>query len=241
MEIIDRLLRVEANVIVIAGDFAAATTPIWKSAMEKLLTYCDHAIYVPGNHEYYRSTPAECHEIFATMAERSSRFHWLDCSEVTISGVIFAGASLWFQDCAEVQLHKKRLNDFSYIRGFDPWVFEQSTRAREFFANTTASVCVSHHLPSDRSIHPYHEGDPLNCFFVNNVTADAYHLPKLWIHGHTHHNAAYVLPSPYPGHKCRVVCNPIGYPGQETGFWDGWTFDFDALRWGRSYEEALGD
>jgi plasmid maintenance system antidote protein VapI/Icc-related predicted phosphoesterase len=233
IEIIDRLLRIDANVIAIAGDFAAATTPIWASAMEKLLAYCDHVIYVPGNHEYYNSTPAECHEIFSAMAARSSRFHWLDFDYVTISGVTFAGASLWFQDCTEVQVHKKGLNDFNYIREFTPWVFEQSARAREFFANSTANVFISHHLPSERSVASHYKGKPLNCFYVNDVITGAYHLPKLWIHGHTHNACDYPLPSPYPNEECRVVCNPIGYPGQMTGFMNSWVFDFDAM-------EAIG-
>jgi calcineurin-like phosphoesterase family protein len=241
VEIIDRLLRVDANVIVIAGDFATGTTPIWKSAMEKLLAYCDHVIYVPGNHDYYRSSPAECHDVFATMAAASSRFHWLDCDYVTISGVTFAGASLWFQDCGDVQIHKSKLNDFNYIRDFDPWVFEQSARAREFFANITANVFISHHLPSERSVASHYKVSPTNCFYLNDVTTGARHLPKLWIHGHTHSACEYVLPSPYPDQECRVVCNPVGYPKQMTGFDESRVFDFDELRWGRSFNEALAN
>jgi predicted phosphodiesterase len=37
---------------------------------------------------------------------------------------------------------------------------------------------------------------------------------KYWVHGHTH------TPFDYMIEGCRVICNPCGYPGQDTGFND---------------------
>jgi hypothetical protein len=35
---------------------------------------------------------------------------------------------------------------------------------------------------------------------------------KYWIHGHTHTHFDYKIG------ECRVICNPRGYPNENTGF-----------------------
>ena len=35
---------------------------------------------------------------------------------------------------------------------------------------------------------------------------------KYWCHGHTHNAFNYMIGD------CRVICNPLGYPGQNTNF-----------------------
>ncbi len=74
-------------------------------------------------------------------------------------------------------------------------------------------VVVSHHLPSDGSVHPRYAGSELNPAFASRID-DTVGLADLWLHGHTHESADYLLEKPN-GHPTRVVCNPRGYSRYE--------------------------
>jgi len=74
--------------------------------------------------------------------------------------------------------------------------------AQPFDGNT---VVVTHHSPSERSVHPRFLGDPLTGAFVTDLP-DLLDQVHLWIHGHHHDSSDFVE------RGCRVVCNPRGYP-----------------------------
>lgn len=78
-----------------------------------------------------------------------------------------------------------------------------------------ATIVMTHHAPSIRSVHGRYKGDALNGAYASNLE----HLMSdydidLWIHGHTH------TPFDYMVGKTRVICNPRGYAGygEKTGF-----------------------
>ena len=74
-------------------------------------------------------------------------------------------------------------------------------------------IIVTHHLPSVRSIPVRFSRSPLNPAFALDLEAlITVYQPDLWIHGHTHDACDYRLGD------TRVVCNPRGYPGEQTGF-----------------------
>ena len=79
-------------------------------------------------------------------------------------------------------------------------------------------VVCSHHAPSHSSIH-YTYKQPrystMNGAFVSNLDEFIMDHPqiKLWTHGHVHNVFDYTIG------ETRVVCNPRGYPGENTE-WD---------------------
>jgi predicted phosphodiesterase len=87
---------------------------------------------------------------------------------------------------------------------FKSWLQQQM--AQPFEGKT---VVVTHHAPSAKSL-----------FYSDTITNPCYASPwddlaegvDLWVHGHTHRA------NDYPIGDCRVVINPKGYPGQDTGF-----------------------
>ena len=64
---------------------------------------------------------------------------------------------------------------------------------------------MTHHAPSERSVHPRFQGDSLTDAFVTDPP-DLLEQAQVWIHGHHHDSSDYVE------RGCRVVCNPSGYP-----------------------------
>ena len=52
----------------------------------------------------------------------------------------------------------------------------------------------------------------IESYFCNDMDVDVACLePVLWVHGHTHDSLDYMI------EKTRVICNPYGYYGTDTG------------------------
>lgn len=218
-----------ADLIVLAGDIARPAQALaWASALGKPV------LYVPGNHEFYGSSPqATLGTLRALSAGTGVTI--LSDEQIVIGGVRFLGSTLWtdfelygagdgLRDAQEQGA--AMLRDFSRIR-LDPpdeglfqphhsralhlrsraWL---AARLAEPFAGNT--VVITHHAPSPRSVHPRFAESPINPCFVSDLEPlmSGEHA-RLWIHGHTHNSFDYQVQG------TRVLCNPRGYcPGSMT-------------------------
>lgn len=80
---------------------------------------------------------------------------------------------------------------------------------RQFFNSHDAknSLVVTHHAPSIRSLPERRRAELISCAYASNL--DEFILtyqPRLWIHGHIHHNNDYFIGN------TRVIANPRAYP-----------------------------
>lgn len=203
----------EADILVLAGDIAKAQSV--ESILSAILDrFPGEIVYVPGNHEYYKSKPL----VVRALLERSRllpRVHVLENEVVSIGGVRFGGTTLWFPDDPLNCLYQKDLNDFKAIQDFVPWVYREHTKAVAFVDAhlDDVDVMVTHHLPSYASISERHRTSTLNRFFATELgSAISYSGIKYWCHGHTHDPQDHVIGD------CRVLCNPRGYPGERTHY-----------------------
>lgn len=208
-DFISRLRPEGVDALVVAGDLATRS-----GLRDPLTRLCDRypdVVYVVGNHEYYGSSPGQLHDELASIEAGLPNLHWLEDATASLGDVVFAGTALWFPPSPEAELHRGRLNDFHQIRDFDPWVYETNEQATAFLdrVGATADVVVTHHLPSARSVAREYEGSPFNAFFVSDCERLIERAqPPLWLHGHTHGACDYRIGA------TRVVCNPLGYPGE---------------------------
>lgn len=211
LEFIDSLDKEGVDVAVIAGDLCRED--FLPYATKALCEQYPEVVYVTGNHEYYGTSPAQLHDLLGSLHASLRNFHWLQRSSVELAGVRFSGTTLWFCDDPGNLAHEEMLNDFWLIRDFKPWVYEENSRALEFLEAQAplADVVVTHHLPSNRSVAPRFEGDPLNRFFLCDVDdlIERAGAP-LWVHGHTHCSVDTNVGT------TRIVCNPLGYSGWEV-------------------------
>ncbi len=90
------------------------------------------------------------------------------------------------------------------------------TKLQEPFAGAT--VVITHHGPSARSVAEQWADNWLTPAFSSNLPDKFFEVPALWIHGHTHSSRDYLRGN------ARVVCNPRGYPSRRRGFENA---DFD--------------
>lgn len=213
----------DADAVILAGDIARP-----REAASWALDFAKPVIYVPGNHEFYGGS------IAGTVVElkrlcAGTNIHVLDNDEVVIEGVRFLGTTLWTdfmlfgegeKRAAAIQEAQRLMRDFSKIRiGEAPEVLFTPAASAALFNRDAAwldsrlaepyagaTVVITHHAPSRRSIHPKFADSLLNACFVS----DAERLIDgrracLWIHGHTHDSFDYFL------NGTRVLCNPRGY------------------------------
>lgn len=205
------------DVLILAGDIT-----VHKHMRYVIRTICEKyapapVVYVCGNHEFYGSNrPAVVATLLELMMELPN-FHWLDHAIFEHEGIKFAGTSLWFKDDPLNIVFEEMLNDFTQIKGYKSWVYEENRKARTFLRENMGKVdvVVTHHAPSMESIHPqYRSGSEadLNRFYYTEFGWDLAddQGPKLWIHGHTHHGCDYVIG------RTRVYSNPKGYPNQSS-------------------------
>lgn len=213
----------DADLVVLAGDLARPREALaWATGLGK------PAVYVIGNHEFYGgSLDGTVDELRRLCAGTNVRL--LDNDVAVVDGVRLLGSTLWTdfllfgageQRDAAVRDALRFNRDYTRIRVahdaqrlFTPddsaALFERNAawlaaRLAEPFDGAT--VVVTHHAPSRRSIHPRFTGSLVNACFVS----DAEYLldgerAQLWIHGHTHDSFDYVV------NGTRVVCNPRGY------------------------------
>ncbi len=214
----------DADVVVLAGDIACGVTGLQWAAehFER-----QSVIYVPGNHEYYSL------EFESTLAQLRQTAHdlgifLLDNDEVVLDDeqgnlVRFLGCTLWtdFRLFGEerrticLNAASKGLNDFRRIKnGGRALLPEQTARWHERHVHWLqdrlqqsfpgATVVVTHHLPSARSVAHRYKLDLLSACFASELD----HLfgpMAIWVHGHTHDSFGYEV------NGTRIVCNPRGY------------------------------
>lgn len=213
-------LSYEADVIVLAGDIWFGSQGIaWarKAWPDKEL------VFVPGNHEYYRSEIRIANEQME-LSGKALGVHVLNRKKCIINGVRFLGATLWTdfglfgEDQRNLAYEKAvaSLRDFHVIDYGKKVLTPQDTvkfntedtdwleanLIHDIFDGPT--VVVTHHLPSTSSVAERYRQQLLSACFASNFDHLLGHS-KLWIHGHTHDSFDYVLNS------TRVICNPRGY------------------------------
>lgn len=217
---------VEVDVVILAGDIDVKN----RGAPWAKQAFACPVLYVPGNHEYYAGHLSGTLEKMRLAGD--ARVRVMDRDEITIKGVRFLGATMWtdFSSTGDRSLASSAardgMNDFrqirtgSYRRITPQDLLEQSMKTREWLRTELdrfhdgPTVVITHHAPSLRSLtdNP-HAGGHMDAAYANDwhdlMGADRV---ALWMHGHSHTAVDYEVAG------TRVVCNPRGYPGEETGF-----------------------
>ena len=218
----DKLYKTDADLTVLAGDFST-----FKSVCSDLGIFVKNikrpVIFVPGNHEYYHGSRFSLDKSLKSL--NIPNLHVLIEDTVEIDGVTFVGSTGWWDGSGgNIGLTVKgAINDFQCIYDIKDNLdgIKWGRESKTFFNTalyklrdkryTGKVVCVSHHYPHPKSIAKPFRGSLLNACFGNrweHLIED--YQPDVWIHGHTHHGFNYKVG------KTRIVCNPQGYPSNNT-------------------------
>jgi Icc-related predicted phosphoesterase len=182
-------------------------------------------VYVLGNHEHYKGSFNDSAKLLKAALADYDNLHILDNESVFLDGVKFVGATLWTdmnKNCPLTMNHLQfSMNDFNIVKyrdnkdnymKFSPYqAYREHQVSRLFLESETNEPCVvvTHHAPSFKSIAPIYQNDT---YTNGGYASDLEHMMndniKVWCHGHTH------TPFDYTVNKTRVICNPLGYPGE---------------------------
>ena len=214
----------KVDVLILAGDISKAERlPAYAA---QYLDLASHVVAVLGNHEIWGE---ELHGAARkAKALAPDHVHILEKDCVEIMGRKFIGATAWTDyregpasqpinmlnalDAMNDYKKIKKKDGLNYRRLVPADLLRENGEAKNFIFNeiTTQSIVVTHHAPTSLSISEGFENSHLNACYVNTWGNDIAYSdgPALWIHGHCHQPADYMVGD------TRVVCNPVGYPGQ---------------------------
>ncbi len=219
-----------AEVLVLAGDITSAA---FREPLDLVFASTSmrwkHVIYVPGNHEFFKTSLAEGWANIRAAAASRPNVHVLDNEGVTIDDVRFYGGTGWYPEISQHSMApyeairakvRKGMPDFRLIRDFEPAVYMSRKKLADdlYSAAENPDVVITHHLPHEACVRPKYRGDPSNCFFVSDLDVETVGS-KLWLHGHTHDQVDVTVG------KTRILANPHGYR-HERALWGPWNSNF---------------
>ena len=225
----------EGDLLILAGDILCAKhlkkNGYLAEVYEKFLTDCSKnyqkVLYVKGNHEAYGYNYEGTHK---TIQEHlPDNFQLMENDTVKIDNWNFLGATFWTdfrnENPLEMMYAHQYMNDYKVIRITSNFrklntndTLDFHKKSKEYLLNQLQELnenvfVISHMAPSYQSVAPQFKNTE-NGAFVSDLDDLILSYPqiKYWCHGHTHNFFDYKIGD------CRVICNPSGYPGQDTGF-----------------------
>ena len=218
---IDRLvenIKRCGDVLILAGDVGNGMASHYRYFLEKMAAKFEKVFVVAGNHEYYGNDIEMTNQKIQSVCDDLENVSFLCSTWEDYGGVRWIGTTLWSH---VVETTKCFTNDIRYIQNMPLSKYnERHHEAVQFLtkaletSNDKPCVVITHYLPSMELIHEKYrskEDEPYNQWFASSldslIETHSRHLP-LWIYGHTHD----------PSHKklfeTEMVCNPIGYEGE---------------------------
>ncbi len=223
------------EILILAGDILCAkylkrNGPL-NAVFENFLNECSwnykHILYVLGNHSFYGYNYEGTKK---TIKEHlPSNFHLLDNDTFSYKDWTFIGTTLWtdFRNENSLEMMEAQcvMNDYKMIRigsnyrkltPEDTLRFHKESKAyllKQLETLKENVFVISHHAPSYQSIAPQFKCSA-NGAYVSDLDDLILSHPqiKYWCHGHTHSSWDYNIG------QCRVICNPVGYPGENSPY-----------------------
>lgn len=213
----------DADMVILAGDIDLKSRGVpWANE-----TFQCPVIYVCGNHEYYGG---HLDNTLRKMKEAAlPHVHVLENEVLILGRTRFLVTTAWtdYSSTGDVVAAKRIawewMNDFRVIRADSNYrrlrpddLIAKSKLAyawltkeldKPFDGNT---VVVTHHAPVLDHVGDDHPGHLIAAYA--NDWSELLGKADLWVYGHTH------VATNFFKEGCRVVSNPRGYPGQNTGF-----------------------
>ena len=225
----------EGDILILAGDIICAKhlkkngylKDVYLRFFEDCSKNFKNILYVLGNHCHYGYNYEGTQK---TIQEHlPDNFQLMENDTVKIGDYNFIGFTFWTdfrnENPLEMMYAQQYMNDYKVIRitsNFrklntnDTLGFHK--KSKEYLLNQLQElnenvVVISHMAPSYQSVHKDFKNTE-NGAFVSDLDDLILSYPqiKYWCHGHLHSYSNYTIGN------CNIICNPVGYPGQITGY-----------------------
>lgn len=210
---IDSFIRVRAPVLVLCGDVGDPASPSYEDFLSHMSIRFEKVFLLSGNHEYYGKSLLTTDDSIHKICSRYPNISFLQNSFEDYGGYRFAGTTLWSHVSDPFHVN----NDFSRIQGMTIDSYNGlHTEARQFIASVLRTsphpiIMMTHHLPSHRVTDPFYYKWSRYQQCYSSSCDDLIRFPiHSWFYGHTHRPSTSIL------NGVRMLCNPIGYIGENA-------------------------
>lgn len=224
------VINVSAEILALCGDIGGPKQESYRSLLAWASTNYAWVFIIAGNHEFYHNHDT-IEELTTHIEEVVSGFPnitFLNNSTVELQTnndtVRVFGSTLWSDTSKHAENVKRVMNDYVKIKRKNNGrrtsiVPEDTIRLHKIAVaalraeiNTDGPplIVLTHHLPSLKLIHDDFTDASINCAYASDLDELISPPVVLWMHGHSHRAADTRL------NKVRIVCNPMGYPGENT-------------------------
>ena len=211
------------NVLIIAGDVSCDHQQI-ANFINPLAERFKAIIYTLGNHENFFHVLGEAAANLRSLMTYDN-IHILDGEKVVIDDISFIGATLWTdydKQNPEVLEWAKRRGDYQKIKMSESQLVTPQDLLAQHLADkqrlldlaktdSNKKIVITHHSPTlhhvDIAKNPNH-----GCWHSDLESVIEEIDPIYWVYGHTHTQQETLV-----GNSI-VICNPRGYPTEQTGF-----------------------
>jgi predicted phosphodiesterase len=238
--------EVKGDYLALCGDIGTPGLQLYQKFLEYVSERYQHVFVIAGNHEYYHAhhTMEEIDHMLYEVTQRYNNVHYLQNEAIEINGITFVGSTLWSNVSGTEALVEAGVNDYKRIkrkvfdydwnRGITLPTYKRlhikpsdtlalHRKAVDFLEQEILKhdkvVILTHHLPTFKNIDPQYVNALINTAYATNLEYMIRAPLLLWAHGHSHH----FMDTQING--VRVVCNPVGYRGQKTGYDPGFIID----------------
>jgi len=219
------------DVCILAGDIGSPYSNIYDTFMKHIHKCFVKTFVIAGNHEYYHksNTMVETNQYMEDYFLQYDNITFLHNRSELYRGYHFIGSTLW----SNITKPAYTINDVIQIPDFDIQKYNGLNKKCVKFLNeemeSIADNCIiiTHHMPSESLIHEKYKTLqmlPYNQWFycdMNKFMEKYKDRIKCWFYGHTHCPAESIL------HGIHTLCNPIGYPNENSKI--DYTKYFDVL------------
>jgi len=200
------------EVCILAGDLGNPHQPTYHRFMRFISEHFKKAFVIAGDHEYYYHTMEETNPLLVQCFEPFENITFLKESYEIYEGYCFIGTTLW----SKITQPKYVINDVYKIPHFDHAECNRlNQESIEFLVDALQTqkncIVITHHMPSRALIDPKYlspQMRPYNQWFYCDLDHLFTEKIKGWFYGHTH------TPSNTVIQGVPLLCNPIGYPGE---------------------------
>ena len=207
----------DTDMIVIAGDLHVGSKKVIKLLNFIYELYNIPIIYVPGNHEYYRSSfSKENANFYRNGITHDGEYYILLRNSVSFGDYSFLGCMGNIDGSYEHinSIKHGGLNDFHMIKDFhDHEMYGRGEFSFLLHNVQEGNIVITHTMPSPRCISDKYKGSVYNPCFSNDWSEIIYeNEPKIWICGHTHDAIDIMIDDTH------IVANPYGYPHENKNW-----------------------
>lgn len=224
------------DILLLAGDLLQESTiskqfrgsERWNAFFTHQVSKYSKAYYILGNHEHYMGDITLTYDRMVNHLTTFPNVQVLENDVVELNSKWMLFASTFWTDynnnnysarqCATEFMNDHRLISYERQRLFTTGdAFELNVKARGHLKLALQNhpgkkwIVMTHHTPSMKSCHK-RWGDSESNYAFHNTMLDDFIVSqsniKFWVHGHTHDSMNYKLG------KCKVLCNPKGYGGE---------------------------